>query len=555
LTQLDGTYLSLLWGEPWAEIFRAAIKWRQVIVEDMEMPERKIIQERLRDFLLRLNPDRFVGASGIAVLCAASTAALLPASGETIPFVLAQWIGGLGLNVLASVLQQTYQNLNASSTNDEMERLTDLADALTIEIRQQPALLSEIGAFLADVDAFQIAEEVVKGNPAVHGWLLVQIYSDVMHYQSEFEHIHAALAEIKDAISRLDLSSAGVVSTPFMAPRLPLQGVFGRSTDLDEICRWLMLDDEFTEIPPVALRGMGGVGKTTMAIALARLPTIRKYFKHGVLWTELGPKPSLRPHLEGWGRMLDVEMTALPDIHACTHRLREVLHDRSVLLIVDDVWNSADGLHFQVGGPRCRSLFTTRELPVANDMATPARVYQVATISPDAALRLLRALAPVVVAANESQATRLCTKLECLPLAITLAGRYLANEALTERRQQRLIEMLLSSAEERLALPQLERRTGIEDIHPSLRAILGLSVERLDRVDQERFAILSMFGGEPLSWTSEMATYVWECTEDQADTTLTRLQQRGLVERMHGRYRMHALLADFAETLRKEWAL
>ena len=467
--------------------------------------------------------------------------------------VVAQWLGGLGLNVLAGVLQQTYQSLGASPDPEELERLSDLAEALTVEIRQQPELVREIGTFLADVDAFAIAKEIVKDNPAVHGWLLLQIYSDVGRYTKEFEHIHATLTEIKDAVASLKPSAS--VTAPFMAPRLPLQGIFGRANDLETICERLQLDEAVAEIPPVALRGMGGIGKTTLAIALARLPIIRNYFTHGVFWTELGPKPSLRPNLEEWGRMLDVDMTVLPTVSACSHRLTELLHDRRVLLVVDDVWNSADGLCFNVGGPGCRILFTTRELPVANDLATPSRVYQVATISPDAALGLLRVMAPEVVASNELQAALLCAKLECLPLAITLAGRFLANEALTERRQQRLIGMLMSSAEERLALSQTESRTGIDEVHPSLRAILGLSVERLDRADQERFAMLAFFGGEPLSWTAEMAMFMWECKENQAEKTLIHLEQRGLVERWHNRYRMHALLADYAGTLRKRWAL
>jgi hypothetical protein len=159
------------------------------------------------------------------------------------------------------------------------------------------------------------------------------------------------------------------------------------------------------------------------------------------------------------------------------------------------------------------------------------------------------------VSRDEAAARKLCEKLEFLPLAITLAGRYLANEALTSGRQNILVRRLLSRADERLSLPQFESRLGIDDASPSLRAILGLSIGRLERTDQERFAMLSVFGGEPLSWTLDGAAFVWECSQEQAESTIVRFIQRGLVERWKDRYRMHALLSDYAEVLLEEWNL
>lgn len=510
-------------------------------------------RDRLSHYLSHLIPDQIIGAGGLAVLCAASALALVPMPGQPFAAALGQWLGGLGLNVLASVLQRSYQALLSQPTDDELGRLKWLAQALAQDIRHQSDLRREIGTFLDSLNAFQIAEEVVRGNPAVHGWLLVQIYQDVTRYQADFDRIDETLAEIKTLVEQLQPSLPPV--GPFTAPPLPPQGVFGREVDLETLHQWLALDTDQNDVPPVALRGMGGVGKTTLAIALAHLPEVAEAFPHGVLWTELGPKPTVRLRLDEWARQFGIDLAPLPDEEACSRRLRDVLHHRRTLLIVDDVWDSAAGLLFRVGGPKSRMLFTTRELPIANDLATPSRVYRVDTISPEAALSLLRILAPEVVSTDEAAANQLCEKLEFLPLAITLTGRYLANEALTNRRKNTLIQALLSRAEERLMLPQFEKRLGIEDARPSLRAILGLSIERLEHTDQERFAMLSVFGSEPLSWTVEGAAFVWECTEDEAEATITRFIQRGLVERWYGCYRMHALLADYAQVLLEEWRL
>ena len=342
----------------------------------------------------------------------------------------------------------------------------------------------------------------------------------------------------------------------FQVPPLPPQGVYGRNDDLQKIAQALAVAKADTDVPPIALRGMGGIGKTTLALALAHSPEIQSIFQDGILWTSLGPKPTARLLLEGWGRSLGIDLQPERDESACQQRLRQFLHDKKVLVIVDDVWDIKQGSYFQIGGPRSRTVFTTRELPIANALATRERTLRVEVIKPEFALELLYKLAPETAGVDRNIAMRLCERLEFLPLALTLAGRMLANESDVPQRMQRLLGELIERREARLQLLQAEGRPGLDEENPvSIQAILGMSVERLDQADQERFAMLSVFGGEPLTWEIRAVSATWDCDEAEAEATIARFIHRGLVEPHGKRYWMHALLADYAAEMMAKMGL
>jgi hypothetical protein len=289
-----------------------------------------------------------------------------------------------------------------------------------------------------------------------------------------------------------------------------------------------------------------------MAIAVGRSQAILEHCPDGVFWVALGPKPNIRLLLENWGSALGVNLLAERDENACQQRLRSLLSRRRALLIIDDVWSASDGRAFLLGGSACRTLLTTREMPVANELATSSRTLRVDILSPGDALELLAQLAPETVRSDPASARILCRSLENLPLALALAGQLLAGEAAVPGRLKRLVSDLIERREARLRLSQPAGRLGLSETEPvSLHAILGLSVERLSAVDQDRFAMLSVFGGEPLTWEIRAAQHVWGCSLEEAEETTSCLVQRGLVYHRSGRYWMHALLADYAEGMRE----
>jgi len=49
-----------------------------------------------------------------------------------------------------------------------------------------------------------------------------------------------------------------------------------------------------------AIHGLGSVGKSTLATALARDPEVQAHFCDGILWATLGQQPNLLSLLSGW---------------------------------------------------------------------------------------------------------------------------------------------------------------------------------------------------------------------------------------------------------------
>lgn len=337
----------------------------------------------------------------------------------------------------------------------------------------------------------------------------------------------------------------------FVEP-MPAHGLVGRDHKLAELGAMLTEDGGVAGAArTLVLRGMGGIGKTTLAVALARDPVIGRRFPDGAVWTALGPRPNVRTLQHRWGRALQVDLSLEPDPRACTDALRSALERKRMLLVVDDVWDPLPAAAFHVAGERSAIVFTTRDVVVANALTTPDHVVRVDVLEEAAATALLRKLIPTHADLSERDAKKLVGKLERLPLAIVLAGKFLASQADVPGYFDRMMGELVERREARLRYLRDERgRLGLSETEPaSLQAILGMSVDRLERTDCERFAMASVLGGDPLTWDTRAAAAAWDCSVEAAEETTSRLIQHGLIERRGERYWMHALLADHAADL------
>jgi len=271
------------------------------------------------------------------------------------------------------------------------------------------------------------------------------------------------------------------------------------------------------------LRGMGGVGKTTLALRLAEdllpgYPDAQIYLDlKGVESHPLTPAQAMAHVL----RSFDPEAHPPEDEPELAGRYRSVLHGKRVLLLLD---NAAGKDQVEPLAPPSGSLLlVTSRFHFALSGSTALDLDE---LPEDDARALLTRLAPRLQAAEADEIARLGGR---LPLALRLAG-----SALAERPD-------LSPADYGRRLQEGKERFG------PVEASLDLSYELLDEEARRLWRLLAVFPG---SFQAPAAGAVWDLDLDIARDRLGDLIRSSLVDWLEKeqRYRLHDLARQFAKS-------
>lgn len=309
----------------------------------------------------------------------------------------------------------------------------------------------------------------------------------------------------------------------------------------------------------VALQGLPGMGKTSLAIALATDQVLRDYFCDGVLWAGLGQEPDISGQLARWGKLLGVTQGEVGNVNsreAWGKALRNAIGTRRMLLVIDDAWSVEEALALQVGGIHCAHVLTTRLPHIA--FAFARENTQVVSELPDEdGLSLLGHMVPHLVEQDPESARALVQAVGGSPLALTLMGNYLASFAFTgQARRLQLALKHVRDTEQRLRLSMpvalADRSTSLPADTPlSLYAAIAVSTQRLSEKEQDALCALAVFPPKPSSFSEEAALTVSMASEE----TLDLLWDAGLLESSgSGRYSLHQTIADYASSPKKDVA-
>lgn len=353
--------------------------------------------------------------------------------------------------------------------------------------------------------------------------------------------------------SSIFVDPSSPIYDPMIPPPLNDHLFVGRSHLVEKLIKQDLCSDERGVL--VALLGLPGVGKSTLAAELAHEKTVREYFSGGILWAGLGQNPNEKAILRRWGRCLglsEAELRRLQEREDWTEAIRKAIGERKMLLIIDDLWSIEAALNFEkLGGPFCAYIITTRLTKVATHYPG-GKVVEVGELSEDDSLALLAQLAPTVVETEPEDIRELIQCVGGLPLAIILIGSSLAEHTShkQERRRKTVLKRLLN-AKERLALERLLKnpRDISQPMPTSLNLIIELSDKALDFTARRMLRTLSVFLPKPNTFSEEAALAVARLSVEVLD----RLVDAEMVEPMgHGRYTLHQTIADYAQQKRTE---
>ena len=347
-------------------------------------------------------------------------------------------------------------------------------------------------------------------------------------------------------LTMMESQSTEVCWDPAIPPPAPTPLV-GRERELARLTQQLC---SYTHGTLFALSGLPGVGKSTLAAAVAHGPKVQEYFADGILWAALGTSPDLSGVLSRWSALLggSRDQASQPKTRqAWIQMLRATIGQRRLLLILDDAWQLDDALVCRVGGPNCSYLLTTRLPQVALAFAGK-RVLAVGELEKEASLHLLQQLAPQALPWEKKQVQALLRAVGGLPLGLCLIGNYLRVQGYSgqPRRIQAAMERL-QDAKQRLEMsePRLLLLGAISEreAEVSLAAVIAVSVQQLDEQARDVLRSLAVFPAKPHSFTEEAALAVSEARAEVLD----RLSDAGILESAGaGRYTLHPTIADYA---------
>ncbi|XP_061336747.1 probable disease resistance protein At1g61300 [Gastrolobium bilobum] len=318
-----------------------------------------------------------------------------------------------------------------------------------------------------------------------------------------------ALSKNTEAITGLlqeaeTLKTEGVPSDHPGVKRFPLNSYLslnGRKLKCEELLNALKNDNNCITV----LQGMGGIGKTTLAIEVGQELEQLEEFKKVVV-TTVSSTPDIRKIQDDIAAQLKLELKDKTESQRQGLLWNRLTNGEKILLILDDVWeNTVKHVEFdKIGIPGrgqhkgCRVLLTTREVSVFNSMGCD-RIINLDLLSDEDAWTLFQKFAGLSDSSTPSlrdkghQIARECGK---LPLAIEVVAKRLKGQ---EQRQEKWDHVLTSLKN---AMPVHGADQSLNVVYKCLR----YSYDNLEKEEAKKLFLLCSLFPEDKELPAEILT-------------------------------------------------
>jgi len=361
--------------------------------------------------------------------------------------------------------------------------------------------------------------------------------------QSETSRQLSDLRETKGKPESLEIDhSAGI---PQNLPYSGVEEFVGREEELATLHD--ILQPENSVSISAAIAGMGGIGKTELALQYSRKHFREGSYPGGICW--LRATKEVGTQIISFARSC-LDLTIRDDLELpekvtwCLNRWREK-REGAALLIFDDVQKYEDVIPF-LQDLRFKVLITTR-----SRFGSPVQELPLDVLPEEKALELLRTLVKDDrINQQLDQANQLCKWLGYLPLGVELVGRYLYKKP----------DLSVAVLWQRLQDKRLEARVFKEG-EPGMTASLGLTAafelswQALEESAQQVAVVLSLFALVEIPWAMVEQCLSGGDAQELEEIRDEQLLGLHLLKRVgQEMYQLHQLLKEFLAAKREQRA-
>ena len=319
---------------------------------------------------------------------------------------------------------------------------------------------------------------------------------------------------------------------PFMAEDLPSDFV-PRPEQSEPLIEMLLDKSRERQRHPVAiataLQGGGGFGKTMLATAICHDDRVHEVFDDGILWVTLGEnvgEERLKGKITDLVRVLSGQPTEFDTKEAAGTRLRELLAESDILMVIDDIWNPDDLHPFLQGGPLCARLITTRNL---DTLPTECQDIKVDSMAPTEASALLGNGLP---SECRKEIGELANRLGKWPLLLGIVNGVLRQQV--QRMHQSLGDALVyvTKALDKRGLTAFDPNNSVER-ERAVESTIAVSLDLFTETERKRFRELTIFR-EDVNVPLQIVAALWRATggldEFDTDDLCVRLHRHSLLQ-------------------------